>query len=279
MKETPWLRLRGQNRVDRILGDCWQWETNGQCSKGNNCSFRHDINKRAKMTQPNPSPNSFMQQDEKKASKTRSPRGRSPRKRCASTWAPPWKCSCPAACASQWRQPSLLCGDTHAVGGLYSQSGRQRTDYAPSEDLSVGGKELDPSTSAHTGTRANVNVRPPTVCATKLASDETNLDFIGFVAVKVGASTDAPRPLLLDCAPIHISDIFRTRLISRFLLVHLVYVEPGFTGEAQPLHLAYNQSLERCISRQATKYNREDHVNQTSTGRVGGKCHLGGQCA
>ena len=66
-----------KQRVQRILGDCWQWETNGQCSKGDNCSFRHDINKRAKMTQPNPSPNSFMQQDEKKASKTRSPRGRS----------------------------------------------------------------------------------------------------------------------------------------------------------------------------------------------------------
>ena len=57
-------------RGQRILGDCWQWETNGQCSKGVNCSFRHDVNKRAKMTQPNPSPNSFMQQNEKKASKT-----------------------------------------------------------------------------------------------------------------------------------------------------------------------------------------------------------------
>ena len=31
-------------RVQRILGDCWQWEANGQCVKGNNCSFRHDIN-------------------------------------------------------------------------------------------------------------------------------------------------------------------------------------------------------------------------------------------
>ena len=67
-----------KQRGQRILGDCWQWETNGQCSKGDNCSFRHDINKRAKMTQPNPSPSSFMQQNEKKASKTRSPRGRSP---------------------------------------------------------------------------------------------------------------------------------------------------------------------------------------------------------
>ena len=49
-----------KQRGQRILGDCWQWEANGRCSKGDNCSFRHDINKRAKMTQPNPSPNSFM---------------------------------------------------------------------------------------------------------------------------------------------------------------------------------------------------------------------------
>ena len=39
-----------KQRVQRILGDCWQWETNGQCSKGDNCSFRHDINKRGKVT-------------------------------------------------------------------------------------------------------------------------------------------------------------------------------------------------------------------------------------
>ena len=32
-----------KQRVQRILGDCWQWETNGQCVKGDNCSFRHDI--------------------------------------------------------------------------------------------------------------------------------------------------------------------------------------------------------------------------------------------
>ena len=37
-----------KQRVQRILGDCWQWETNGQCVKGNNCSFRHDMNKRGK---------------------------------------------------------------------------------------------------------------------------------------------------------------------------------------------------------------------------------------
>ena len=37
-----------KQRAQRILGDCWQWETNGQCVKGDNCSFRHDVNKRAK---------------------------------------------------------------------------------------------------------------------------------------------------------------------------------------------------------------------------------------
>ena len=67
-----------KQRGQRTLGDCWQWKANGQCSKGDNCSFRHDINKRAKLTQPNPSPNSFMRQNERNVSRTRSPRGRSP---------------------------------------------------------------------------------------------------------------------------------------------------------------------------------------------------------
>ena len=44
-----------KQRVQRILGDCWQWETNGQCVKGDNCSFRHDINKRGEVTPSNPS--------------------------------------------------------------------------------------------------------------------------------------------------------------------------------------------------------------------------------
>ena len=67
-----------KQRVQRILGDGWQWEANGQCVKGDNCSFRHDINKREKVTLSNPSPISFMQQNERKSSRTRSPRGKSP---------------------------------------------------------------------------------------------------------------------------------------------------------------------------------------------------------
>ena len=53
-----------QQREQRNLGDCWQWKASGQCSKGDNCSFRHDINKRAKSTQPNPSPSSSTRQNE-----------------------------------------------------------------------------------------------------------------------------------------------------------------------------------------------------------------------
>ena len=71
-----------KQRVQRILEDCWQWESNGQCSRGDNCSFRHVINKRGKMTQSNPSPNSFMQQNERNASRPRSPRGKSPVVEC-----------------------------------------------------------------------------------------------------------------------------------------------------------------------------------------------------
>ena len=52
--------------------------TNGQCVKGDNCTFRHGINKRGKSSPSNPSQNSFTQQSERKPSRTRSPRGKSP---------------------------------------------------------------------------------------------------------------------------------------------------------------------------------------------------------
>ena len=39
---------RVKQREQRSLGDCGQWESNGQSSKGDNCSFRQDINKRGR---------------------------------------------------------------------------------------------------------------------------------------------------------------------------------------------------------------------------------------
>ena len=58
MKETPWSRIREQNSVCK-KNLCWHWESNGQCSRGDNCSFRHDVNKRGKMTHSNTSPKFF----------------------------------------------------------------------------------------------------------------------------------------------------------------------------------------------------------------------------
>ena len=77
-KNAVFKKQGTKQRVQRTFGDCWQWEANGQCVKGNNCSFRHDMDKRGKSSPSNPSQNSFMQQSERKPSRTRSPRGKSP---------------------------------------------------------------------------------------------------------------------------------------------------------------------------------------------------------
>ena len=99
-----------KQREQRTLGDCWQWKANGQCVKGNNCSFRHDINKRAKSTQPNHySPSSSTRQNEGNASRTRSPRGKSPSGR-----RPRWPCkdhlkgTCTTPVCEKWHPPECL---------------------------------------------------------------------------------------------------------------------------------------------------------------------------
>ena len=96
-----------KQRGQRILGDCWQWKANGQCSKGDNCSFRHDMNKRAKMTQPNPSPSSFMQQSDRNASRTRSPRGKVPVVECLDCPAR-IKGTCTNSFCEKWHPPECL---------------------------------------------------------------------------------------------------------------------------------------------------------------------------
>ena len=98
-----------KQRAQRILGDCRQWETNVQCVKGDNCSFRHDINKCGKVTPSNPSPNSLMQQNERKSSRTRSPRGKSPNGRMSR-----WPCkdylkgTCNNSFCGKWHPPECL---------------------------------------------------------------------------------------------------------------------------------------------------------------------------
>ena len=98
-----------KQRGQRILGDCWQRETNGQCVKGDNCSFRYDINQRGKSSPSNPSQNSFMQQSERKPSRTRSPRGKSPSGRMSR-----WPCkdslkrTCTNSFCEKWHPPECL---------------------------------------------------------------------------------------------------------------------------------------------------------------------------
>ena len=100
---------RTKQREQRTLGDCWQWKANGQCSKGDNCSFRHDINKREKLTQPNPSPSSSTRQNERNASRTRSPGGKSPSGRMSR-----WPCkdylkgTCTNSFCEKWHPPEWL---------------------------------------------------------------------------------------------------------------------------------------------------------------------------
>ena len=60
------VKNQGTNSVYKeFLEIVGQWETNGQCVKGDNCSFRHDTNKRGEVTPSNPSPNSFVQNERK----------------------------------------------------------------------------------------------------------------------------------------------------------------------------------------------------------------------
>ena len=95
-----------KQREQKSLGDCWQWEANKQCSRGDNCTFRHDIKKRAKPTQPNPSPRSSTRQNEKNASRTRSPSpsGRMFRLPCKDYL----KETCTISFCEKWHPPECL---------------------------------------------------------------------------------------------------------------------------------------------------------------------------
>ena len=131
-----------KQREQRSLGDRWQWKTNGQCSKGDNCSFRHDMDKRGKSSPSNPSPNSFMQQDERKASITRSPRGKSSSGRMSR-----WPCkdylkgTCTNSFCEKWHPPECLFYKTKSgcrFGEKCSCAHRQ-VDEQPSKRLQKNG--------------------------------------------------------------------------------------------------------------------------------------------
>ena len=72
-----------KQRQQRSLGDCWQWKADGAAFERRHLQFPTRCEKRAKSTQPNPSPRHSTQQNVKNAWRTRSPRGRSPSRRMA----------------------------------------------------------------------------------------------------------------------------------------------------------------------------------------------------
>ena len=83
--EKLWKKRRGQessgqNSVDKeFLEIVGSGKPTGSVSKGDNCSFRHDVNKCGKIdTAESVSELFSSQQNERNASRTRSPRGKSP---------------------------------------------------------------------------------------------------------------------------------------------------------------------------------------------------------
>ena len=137
---------RAKQREQRSLGECWQWKANGQwCSKGNNCSFRHDEGKRAKSTQPNPSPRSSTQQNEKNASRTKSPGDRSPSEKMARLLCKDYlKGTCTTPFCEKWHPPEcLFCKSENGCrfGDKCSYAHRQ-IDEQPSKKFQKNGDKI-----------------------------------------------------------------------------------------------------------------------------------------
>ena len=68
---------RGLSGIERRQGVCYHWKAKGQCSRGDQCSFRHDGYERAKSA-PKTAPPSEPPPRGRSSSRKRSLRGRSP---------------------------------------------------------------------------------------------------------------------------------------------------------------------------------------------------------
>ena len=79
MKGTPWSRIRGQNSVNKeVLEIVGKGSPTGSVLKETIAVSVTKTKKRGKSSPSNPSPNSFMPQNERNASRTRSPEARVP---------------------------------------------------------------------------------------------------------------------------------------------------------------------------------------------------------
>ena len=110
MEETPWSRIREQNSVYKeffeIVGNGSPTGSVLEETIAVSATISISVEK---LTQSNPSPNSFMQQNERDASRTRSPRGRSPSGKMFQ-----WPCkdylkgTCTNSFCEKWHPPECL---------------------------------------------------------------------------------------------------------------------------------------------------------------------------
>ena len=127
-----------KQREQRTFGDCWQWKANRQCSKGNNCSFRHVVNKRAKMTQPNHS--SSTQQSVTNASTC--PRGRRPSGKMARLPCKDYlKGTCTTPFCEKWHPPECLFykSENECIFGDKCPYAHRQVDEQPSKRSNKNG--------------------------------------------------------------------------------------------------------------------------------------------
>ena len=95
--------------MDEFLEIVGKGKPTGSVLKETNCSFRHDMNKRGKSSPSNPSPNSFMGQNERKPSRTRSPRGKSPSGRMSRWLCKDYlKATCINSFCEKWHPPECF---------------------------------------------------------------------------------------------------------------------------------------------------------------------------
>ena len=98
-----------KQRAQRIPGECWQWKANGQCSKGDNCSFRHDVNNRAKKRHSRIFLRVSSTRHERNASKIGSLRGKSPGGRLFRLLCKGYfKGTCTNSFCEKWHPPECL---------------------------------------------------------------------------------------------------------------------------------------------------------------------------
>ena len=124
---------RGLSGIERRQGVCYQWKAEGQCSKGDKCSFRHDSDERAKST-PKTTPSSepptqrVRSASRKGILRGRSPSGKSNRQPCKDFL----KGICTKLPCDNWHPPESQNRVVHSAISARFRTGRLRNNQIKS---------------------------------------------------------------------------------------------------------------------------------------------------